>query len=88
MAGWLIDNYFLHCFLDKMCYEPQKFSKDRYEEHLQVKSKMFFLPSIRGSASRIVTVNFIVSHLQREHLNAIESGKVENVPAPAIAIDY
>lgn len=50
--------------------EPQKFSKDGYEEHLQVNHlapallSILLLPSlIRGSPSRIVNVNSIVSLL-------------------------
>lgn len=48
--------------------EPQKFSKDGYEEHMQVNHlapamlSILLLPSlIRGSPSRIVNVNSTVS---------------------------
>lgn len=47
--------------------EPQRFSKDGYEEHLQVNHlapallSLLLLPSlIRGSPSRIINVNSIV----------------------------
>lgn len=50
--------------------EPQKFSKDGYEEHMQVNHlapallSVLLLPSlIRGSPSRIVNVNSIVSFI-------------------------
>ncbi|KAF7813447.1 retinol dehydrogenase 11-like [Senna tora] len=50
--------------------EPQKFSKDGYEEHLQVNHlapallSILLLPSlIRGSPSRIVNVNSIMHHI-------------------------
>ncbi|KAE9586118.1 hypothetical protein Lal_00009956 [Lupinus albus] len=50
--------------------EPQKFSKDGYEEHLQVNHlapallSILLLPSlIRGSPSRIVNVNSIMHHV-------------------------
>ncbi|CAI0406832.1 unnamed protein product [Linum tenue] len=50
--------------------EPQKFSRDGYEEHMQVNHlapallSILLLPSlIRGSPSRIVNVNSVVSHL-------------------------
>ncbi|KAK3041917.1 hypothetical protein RJ639_002199 [Escallonia herrerae] len=50
--------------------EPQKFSKDGYEEHMQVNHlapallSVLLLPSlIRGSPSRIVNVNSIMHHL-------------------------
>ncbi|KAI9087854.1 hypothetical protein K1719_030184 [Acacia pycnantha] len=50
--------------------EPQKFSKDGYEQHLQVNHlapallSILLLPSlIRGSPSRIVNVNSIMHHL-------------------------
>ncbi|KAG5522483.1 hypothetical protein RHGRI_034605 [Rhododendron griersonianum] len=50
--------------------EPQRFSKDGYEEHMQVNHlapallSILLLPSlIRGSPSRIVNVNSIMHHL-------------------------
>ncbi|XP_057446711.1 dehydrogenase/reductase SDR family member FEY-like [Lotus japonicus] len=50
--------------------EPQKFSKDGYEEHLQVNHlapallSVLLLPSlIRGSPSRIVNLNSIMHHI-------------------------
>lgn len=55
------------CFL-LVFIEPQKFSKDGYEEHMQVNHlapallSILLLPSlIRGSPSRIVNVNSVVS---------------------------
>ncbi|CAL0322304.1 unnamed protein product [Lupinus luteus] len=64
--------------------EPQKFSKDGYEEHLQVNHlapallSVLLLPSlIRGSPSRIVNVNSIMHHVgfvDAEDMN-ITSGK-------------
>lgn len=53
-----------------MYSEPQKFSKDGYEEHMQVNHlapallSVLLLPSlIRGSPSRIVNVNSVVSSM-------------------------
>lgn len=53
-----------------MSLEPQKFSKDGYEEHLQVNHlapallSILLLPSlIRGSPSRIINVNSVVSFM-------------------------
>lgn len=50
--------------------EPQKFSKDGYEQHMQVNHlapallSVLLLPSlIRGSPSRIINVNSIVSSM-------------------------
>lgn len=50
--------------------EPQKFSKDGYEEHMQVNHlgpallSVLLLPSlIRGSPSRIINVNSVVSFM-------------------------
>lgn len=64
--------------------EPQKFSKDGYEEHMQVNHlapallSILLLPSlIRGSPSRIVNVNSVmhsVGFVDPEDMNAI-SGK-------------
>ncbi|CAL0332618.1 unnamed protein product [Lupinus luteus] len=64
--------------------EPQKFSKDGYEEHLQVNHlapallSVLLLPSlIRGSPSRIVNVNSIMHHVgfvDAEDMN-LTSGK-------------
>ena len=54
--------------LSLLSLEPQKFSKDGYEEHLQVNHlapallSILLLPSlIRGSPSRIINVNSVVS---------------------------
>lgn len=51
-----------------LCTEPQKFSKDGYEEHMQVNhlapallSILLFPSLIRGSPSRIINVNSVVS---------------------------
>lgn len=64
--------------------EPQKFSKDGYEDHLQVNHlapallSILLLPSlIRGSPSRIVNVNSIMHHVgfvDTEDMN-LTSGK-------------
>ncbi|CAJ2667182.1 unnamed protein product [Trifolium pratense] len=64
--------------------EPQKFSKDGYEEHMQVNHlapallSILLLPSlIRGSPSRIVNVNSIMHHVgfvDSEDMN-VTSGK-------------
>ncbi|XP_040866601.1 dehydrogenase/reductase SDR family member FEY isoform X2 [Glycine max] len=64
--------------------EPQKFSKDGYEQHLQVNHlapallSILLLPSlIRGSPSRIVNVNSIMHHVgfvDTEDMN-LTSGK-------------
>ncbi|RDX93224.1 Retinol dehydrogenase 11 [Mucuna pruriens] len=64
--------------------EPQKFSKDGYEQHLQVNHlapaliSILLLPSlIRGSPSRIVNVNSIMHHvgfIDTEDMN-VTSGK-------------
>ncbi|OIW03580.1 hypothetical protein TanjilG_31000 [Lupinus angustifolius] len=64
--------------------EPQKFSKDGYEEHLQVNHlapallSVLLLPSlIRGSPSRIVNVNSVMHHVgfvDAEDMN-LTSGK-------------
>ncbi|KAL5142760.1 Dehydrogenase/reductase SDR family member FEY [Glycine soja] len=64
--------------------EPQKFSKDGYEQHLQVNHlapallSILLLPSlIRGSPSRIVNVNSIMHHVgfvDTEDMN-VTSGK-------------
>ncbi|XP_052183849.1 dehydrogenase/reductase SDR family member FEY-like [Diospyros lotus] len=64
--------------------EPQKFSKDGYEEHMQVNHlapallSVLLLPSlIRGSPSRIINVNSImhyVGFVDTEDMNAV-SGK-------------
>ncbi|CAH9147128.1 unnamed protein product [Cuscuta epithymum] len=64
--------------------EPQKFSKDGYEEHMQVNHlapallSILLIPSlIRGSASRIVNVNSImhyVGFVDTEDMNVV-SGK-------------
>ncbi|RVW52567.1 Dehydrogenase/reductase SDR family member FEY [Vitis vinifera] len=58
----------LHFFFSLLYLEPQKFSKDGYEEHMQVNHlapallSILLLPSlIRGSPSRIVNVNSVVS---------------------------
>ncbi|KAK3004076.1 hypothetical protein RJ639_018936 [Escallonia herrerae] len=59
--------------------EPQKFSKDGYEEHMQVNHlapallSVLLLPSlIRGSPSRIVNVNSIVSSMMH-HLGFVDT---------------
>ncbi|CAJ1952267.1 unnamed protein product [Sphenostylis stenocarpa] len=64
--------------------EPQKFSKDSYEQHLQVNHlapallSILLLPSlIRGSPSRIVNVNSVMHHVgfvDTEDMN-VTSGK-------------
>ncbi|KAK6261540.1 hypothetical protein QUC31_007356 [Theobroma cacao] len=64
--------------------EPQKFSKDGYEEHMQVNHlapallSVLLLPSlIRGSPSRIINVNSVmhyVGFVDTEDMNAV-SGK-------------
>ncbi|KAK8470414.1 hypothetical protein PHAVU_004G141700 [Phaseolus vulgaris] len=64
--------------------EPQKFSKDGYEQHLQVNHlapallSILLLPSlIRGSPSRIVNVNSVMHHVgfvDTEDMN-VSSGK-------------
>nr|XP_043615462.1 dehydrogenase/reductase SDR family member FEY-like [Erigeron canadensis] len=64
--------------------EPQKFSKDGYEEHMQVNHlapallSVLLMPSlIRGSPSRIVNVNSIMHHVgfvDTEDMNVV-SGK-------------
>ncbi|PSR96502.1 WW domain-containing oxidoreductase [Actinidia chinensis var. chinensis] len=64
--------------------EPQKFSKDGYEEHMQVNHlapallSILLLPSlIRGSPSRIINVNSIMHHVgfvDTEDMNVV-SGK-------------
>ncbi|XP_004515266.1 dehydrogenase/reductase SDR family member FEY-like isoform X2 [Cicer arietinum] len=64
--------------------EPQKFSKDGYEEHLQVNHlapallSILLLPSlIRGSPSRIVNLNSVMHHVgfvDAEDMN-VTSGK-------------
>ena len=53
-----------------MYLEPQRFSKDGYEEHMQVNHlapallSVLLLPSlIRGSPSRIVNLNSVVSSI-------------------------
>lgn len=55
--------------------EPQKFSKDGYEEHMQVNQlapallSILLLPSlIRGSPSRIINVNSVVSSTIMVHI--------------------
>lgn len=61
----------IYCFaLTLLCPEPQKFSKDGHEEHMQVNHlapallSVLLLPSlIRGSPSRIVNVNSVVSYI-------------------------
>ena len=69
----------LHFFFSSYL-EPQKFSKDGYEEHLQVNHlapallSILLLPSlIRGSPSRIVNVNSIVSSVTILYENTYES---------------
>lgn len=64
----LIKLVVLHFFFSLLYLEPQKFSKDGYEEHMQVNHlapallSILLLPSlIRGSPSRIVNVNSVVS---------------------------
>lgn len=64
--------------------EPQKFSKDGYEEHMQVNHlapallSILLLPSLlRGSPSRIINVNSIMHHIgfvDPEDMN-VNSGK-------------
>ncbi|GJM90012.1 hypothetical protein PR202_ga06248 [Eleusine coracana subsp. coracana] len=56
--------------------EPQRFSKDGHEEHMQVNHlapallAMLLMPSLlRGSPSRIVNVNSIVSFVDAEDMN-------------------
>lgn len=63
---------YLSCVRDNQIFcfhvEPQRFSKDGHEEHMQVNHlapallAMLLIPSLlRGSPSRIVNVNSIVS---------------------------
>lgn len=62
--------------MDLLYPEPQKLSKDGYEEHMQVNHlapallSVLLLPSlIRGSPSRIVNVNSIVSSTGVIHIS-------------------
>jgi NAD(P)-dependent dehydrogenase (short-subunit alcohol dehydrogenase family) len=61
---------YLNCITFPFPVEPQRFTKDGYEEHMQVNHlapallAMLLLPSlIRGSPSRIINVNSVVSFL-------------------------
>ena len=55
--------------------EPQKFSRDGYEEHMQVNHlapallSILLLPSlIKGSPSRIINVNSVVSSIAKDYI--------------------
>lgn len=66
--GTCTQNQTVIFFFNLLRAEPQKFSKDGYEEHMQVNHlapallSVLLLPSlIRGSPSRIINVNSVVS---------------------------